>query len=125
VQRCKVFDNINNDTSGYDTIGCTLLCGSKSKIDNIFWCGSILDNNNKNINKQFTSTIIQVCAGVLSGLSYILENKNKNIGLINPCDMDTIYILNKSKWLLGKFFIAEVDTDVFSGDMKLYNKKII
>ena len=81
------------------------------------------NNSDKNILKQFTPTVVQVVAGVLSGLSFMMENPNK--GLLNPCDLDVKYMLNKAKPLLGKFFMAEVDKNVFSGNMKLIKHKII
>lgn len=106
-----VFDNINKDENerliGHDSIGCTIFCGEKN-IDRIFWCGSILNHLDKNVDNNFTPTIIQVATGVLSGLSYILEEKNKNNGLMFSCDLDTKYILNKSIPLLGRFFFTEI-----------------
>ena len=114
----NVLDNINKENKnhiiGYDTIGGTIYCG-KEKVDRIFWCGSILADTHKNVNPNFTPTIVQVTAGVLSGLSYIMEDKNKNKGLHWPCDLDTKYILNKSKPLLGKLFFTEIPVDQFSG----------
>jgi homospermidine synthase len=114
----NVLDNINkedkNHIIGYDTIGGTIYCG-KEKVDRIFWCGSILADTHKNVDSNFTPTIVQVAAGVLSGLSYIMEDNNKNKGLHWPCDLDTKYILNKSKPLLGKVFFTEIPVDQFSG----------
>ncbi len=119
LNNCKsfhVFDNINkkNDDKiiGHDSIGCTLYCGDKN-IEKIYWCGIILGDHDQNVNPLFTPTIIQVAAGVLSGLSYIMEPKNKNKGLLNPCDLDTKYILEKSTPLLGKFFFTEIPTNKF------------
>jgi len=120
----QVVDNIVNNVSGFDSIGCTILCG-KNKIERIFWCGVISDDTDKNILKQFTPTVVQVVAGVLSGLSYIMEKQNQNKGLLNPCDLDVKYMLKKATPLLGKFFMAEVDKNVFSGNMKLFKHKLI
>jgi len=119
INNCKsfhVFDNINKKNSdkliGHDTIGCTIYCGNKT-IENIYWCGTILSDTDKIVNPAFTPTIVQVAAGVLSGLSYILEPKNKKKGLLNPCDLDTKYILEKSIPLLGKFFFTEIPISKF------------
>jgi len=119
LNNCKsfhVFDNINKKNNdkivGHDSVGCTIYCGDKN-IDKIFWCGSILSDYDQNVNPLFTPTIIQVAAGVLSGLSYIMEPKNKNKGLFNPCDLDTNYILEKSIPLLGKFFFTEIPINKF------------
>ena len=56
----------------------------------------------------FTPTIIQVAAGVLAGLSWIMEPKNENKGLLKPTQLYTPYILSKSIPLLGKFFFTEI-----------------
>jgi hypothetical protein len=122
-----VLDNINKPKSeqivGHDSIGCTIYCG-KNKVDRIFWCGSILSDDDVNVNPNFTPTIVQVAAGVLSGLSYILEDSNKEKGLFEPCDLETKYILSKSVPLLGKFFFTEIPVEKFSGkfNYKTYSK---
>jgi len=117
-----VLDNINkaehDKLVGHDSIGCTFFCGD-SKIEKIYWCGGILSDTDKNVNQLFTPTIIQVAAGLLSGLSYILEPVNKNRGLLDPCDLDTNYILSKSIHLLGKFFFTEIPVDEFDKKFKL------
>jgi homospermidine synthase len=127
LNNCKsfhVFDNINKKNNdkivGHDTVGCTIYCGDNS-IENIYWCGSILSEYDENVNPLFTPTIIQVAAGVLSGLSYMMEPKNKNKGLLNPCDLDTKYILDRSVPLLGKFFFTEIPISKFD---KKFNFKI-
>jgi len=53
-----------------------------------------------------------VAAGVLSGLSFILEPENKP-GLYTPINLDTVYILNKSSPLLGKLFFTEIPCGLF------------
>lgn len=117
---CHVFDNIkrkdDSDTfqlHGHDSIGCTLFCGEE-KVDHIYWCGSILSDKD-HIDPNFTPTVVQVTAGVLSGLSYILEEKNSALGWIEPIDIDTDYMLEKSIPLLGKFFFTEIPVEAFSG----------
>jgi len=114
----EVFDNIKHTMSGYDSIGCTIFCGDK-KVDRMFWCGSVLCDEDVDA-KEFTPTIVQVAAGVLSGLSFILEPEYKNMGLIEPLDMDTEYILKKSVPLLGKFMFLEIPVDKFHG----FNEKM-
>ena len=121
-----VFDNIgakpDNKIIGWDSIGCTIFCGKKD-IEKIYWCGSILNHTDNNVNKYFTSTIIQVAAGVLSGLSYIMEKSNKKKGLMMSCDLDTVYILKKAMPLLVQFFITEIDKRKFNNDLYLKVKK--
>ena len=107
----EVFNNFStrNKITGFDSIGCTIFCGTRS-VDRVFWCGSILSTSDLQKNNPFTPTIVQVAAGVLSGLSYILEYGKG--GLYEPCDLDTNYILNKSVPLLGKFFFTEIEKSI-------------
>ena len=116
-----VFDNIrkkyNGTIVGHDTIGCTLYCGKKS-IDKIYWCGTILDTSDVLL-KEFTPTIVQVAAGVLSGLSYILDSQNKPSGVIYSTDINTPYILQKSIPLLGKVFFKEISKDDFDKELRV------
>lgn len=112
-----IFDNMKGSKMiGHDSVGCTIFCG-KDKVDKIFWCGSILSDTDKNVKPEFTPTIIQVAAGVLAGLSCILENKN--MGWIEPSDLDTEYMLEKSVPLLGKFMFLEIPVKEFSGKFDL------
>jgi len=113
-----VFDNIKDKLVGSDSVGCTIFCGDK-KVERIFWCGSILSHTDKCVKPEFTPTIVQVCAGVLAGLSYILEDKNKNMGWVESTDLDTMYMLEKSIPLLGKFMFLEIPIDKFSGPISL------
>jgi homospermidine synthase len=119
-----VFDNIHKTREGkiigHDTIGCTLYCGAKT-IDKIYWCGTILDTSDVLL-KDFTPTIVQVAAGVLSGLSYILEPDSKPHGVIYSTDMETPYILQKSIPLLGKVFFQEIPKDEFDKDMQITSR---
>ena len=116
-----VLDNIRKPAAdkivGHDSIGCTIYCG-KSKVERIFWCGSILSDTDVNMDPNFTPTIVQVAAGVLSGLSYIMEAENEGKGLHEPCNLPTPYILEKSTPLLGKFFFTEIPVELFSGKME-------
>ena len=109
---------------GHDSIGCTLYCGDKN-IDHIYWCGSILDTDNVNVMNGFTPTIVQVAAGVLSGLSCIMEPKNSNLGLLYSSDLDTNYILQKAVPLLGRFFFQEIPINLFDKTLKITTKQII
>ena len=115
VDTFRVFDNMKGDKMiGHDSIGCTIFCGEE-KIEEIFWCGSILSDRDENVDEAFTPTIVQVAAGVLSGLSYILEPEHKNMGWVEPTDLDTLYMLNKSVPLLGKFSFLEIPVREFTG----------
>ena len=119
-----VINNFEEKYVGFDSIGCTIFCGI-SEIEKIYWCGSLLSDKDKNVNKNFTPTIIQVASGVLSGLSYIMETTNKNRGLMMACDLDTDYILKKSTPLLGKFFFTEINKKKFNGNFNVKIKKYL
>ncbi len=122
----KVLDNINKKKQdrfvGHDSIGCTIFCGEK-KVERAFWCGSILSDTDNNVDPNYTPTIIQVAAGVISGLSYILEPKNKKQGLLEPTDLDTDYILEKAIPLLGKFFFTEIPQEHLKNFSFEYKRK--
>lgn len=106
-----------SEVTGHDSVGCTLFCGDKS-VDRIFWCGSILSISDACVERQYTPTIVQVAAGVLSGLSAILEPGNKYKGWIEPTDLDTHNILKKSVPLLGKFRFMEIPASEFKGPIE-------
>jgi hypothetical protein len=57
---------------------------------------------------------VQVAAGVLSGLSYILE-KGRTPGYYPPLSMDTDYMIEKARPLLGHFFMEEIKPSLFPG----------
>lgn len=106
-----------DEVTGHDSVGCTLFCGDKS-VDRIFWCGSILSTSDECIKKEYTPTVVQVAAAVLSGLSAIMEPGNKYKGWIESTDLDTRYILEKSVPLLGKFRFMEIPTSEFKGPIE-------
>lgn len=112
-----VYDNYNAKPEdliiGWDSVGCTFFCG-KNKVDSIYWCGSILSSTDLNLMEMFTPTIVQVAAGVLAGISYIMEPTNINKGMLMPTDLPTPYILSKSTPLLGKFFFTEIPSREFA-----------
>ena len=121
-----IFNNFSSEKmKGHDSIGCTIYCGEE-KIERIFWCGSILNDQQVEIH-EFTPTIVQVAAGVLSGLSYILEKfeMDGKGGLYEPIDLDTAYMLNKSIPLLGDFFFTEIPIEAFDKQFIYSVDKII
>jgi len=105
-----VFDNIysheHERMKGFDSIGCAIYCGIE-RVERIIWCGSVLDHTDPNIHPNFTPTITQVAAGVLSGLSYLLEPTTP-FGLYEPCDLNTDYMIRKSKSLLGQLVMTDI-----------------
>ena len=119
--------------TGQDSIGATIFCG-KDKIERIFWCGSLFRDTDidplykpyrEDHRRYFTPTIIQVAAGVLSGLSFILEDKNKNKGWFQSSDLDTTYMIEKSKELLGHFYFTEIPIHLFPYELTIKRNVII
>ena len=116
-----VFDNIHQTPlTGFDSIGCTLF-GGKEKVESIYWCGSVCQDSDSKVFPDFTPTITQVAAGVLSGLSYILE-PTTTPAYYQSIDIPTPYMLNKARPLLGTFFFTEIPVELFTGDLQMYEK---
>ena len=115
----NVFDNWlvpqSQHMKGYDSIGCTLFCG-KRKVDRIFWCGSVLRDTHPCVLNEFTPTTVQVAAGVLSGLSYMLEPTTQP-AYLQPTNIPTDYMLKKATPLLGEFGFAEIPVSMYKGDI--------
>jgi homospermidine synthase len=110
----KVLNMHDDDIKGYDNVGALFIMEEdpiigKSNKPYCFWTGSILDDkytkNNLN-DKYFGPTIIQVMAGILSGLKWMLNNKNK--GLVFGEDVDDNYIIENAKKYLGKYYSGPV-----------------
>jgi homospermidine synthase len=108
-----VMNVLEDKINGYDNVGALFIL-DKNPFNNLpenymFWTGSILSTDyTKNIlnDEVFGPTIIQVMAGVLGGLSYIIENKDK--GLIFGEDVCEKYIINKIRKYLGVFYSGPV-----------------
>ena len=80
-----------------------------------FWTGSMLDTNftkRKLRDEFFGPTTIQVMAGVLSGVSWMVKNKNR--GLVFGEDLDDNYIIELAKPYLGVYH-----SDIVTGDVSL------
>jgi homospermidine synthase len=108
--------------TGQDSIGATLFCGTDS-VERIYWCGSLFSDRDHDT--AFTPTTLQVAAGLLSGLSYILEPSQQGVGWFQPCDLNTAYMIRKASPLLGRFFMTEVPVSSFPvKDWKIFVKKV-
>jgi homospermidine synthase len=113
-QKWKVLNVYEDKLHGYDNVGA-LFVFDKNPITNVkepfsFWTGSILHTDyTKNIlkDKYFGPTIIQVMAGILSGIHWMI--KNKNSGITFGEDLDDNYIIKLSKKFLGKYYSGPVD----------------
>lgn len=106
----KVLDMYDNHLRGYDNVGALFILENDpfhngSKQPYCFWTGSILDDKyTRKVLKDeyFGPTIIQVMAGILSGVHWMLKNKNK--GLVFGEDLDDNYIMRCAKKYLGVFY---------------------
>jgi homospermidine synthase len=105
----KVLDMYDNHLRGYDNVGALFILENNpfndSKQPYCFWTGSILDDKyTRKVLKDeyFGPTIIQVMAGILSGVHWMLKNKNK--GLVFGEDLDDNYIMRCAKKYLGVFY---------------------
>ena len=119
-KKWKVLNMHDDDLEGYDNVGALLILEenpiTKEKRPYYHWTGSILNTDyTKNILKDqfFGPTIIQVMAGVLSGMSWMLLNKHS--GLSFGDNIDNKFILNLTKKYLGKFFSDSIKTSTNIG----------
>lgn len=108
-----VMNTYDDKLYGYDNVGALFIFDinpfTKEKKSYMFWTGSILHTDYcKDVLKDelFGPTVIQVMAGIFSGLSYILENKN--LGLIFGEDIDDKYVIDKIEKYLGVFYSGPV-----------------
>ena len=105
---------MSNDISeGSDEVGATLFFED----GNVFWVGSILSIKesrelfDNNLDSFINATLLQVVAGYLGGLIYIINliNQNKNIGLILPENIPIKEYMKITKPFLGIFGIFKVN----------------
>jgi len=119
----RVVDLGKGLVAGQDSIGATFFCG-KDKVERIFWCGSLFRDQDDH-HPYFTPTTVQVAAGVLSGLSYILEEKHACRGWFQSSDLDTEYILEKARPLLGCFFFTEIPVSLFTEPLVILTNPVV
>lgn len=110
----KVLNTYDDNIQGYDNVGALFLFDENPITQTpepfSFWTGSILDTEytTKTLkDKYFGPTIIQVMAGILSGLHWMIQNKNS--GLVFGEDLDDNYIIKLAKKYLGKYYSGPVD----------------
>lgn len=123
AQTFRVLDQAKGQMKGQDSMGATFVCGDNS-VERLFWCGSLFSDQDAH-HPYFTPTTVQVAAGVLSGLSYILEEAQANRGWFQPSDLDTSYILEKAVPLLGKFFFTELPISSWTEELVCRTKQVI
>lgn len=97
---------------GRDELGCTLFFAS----GDIYWVGSLLDINEARLiydneyNQSVNATILQVCAGYIGGIFYLLESIEKKVyrGFMTPEDLPVDKFMKWTKPLIGPFGVIQV-----------------
>jgi len=90
--------------SGKDILGA-LIMGHRF---NSWWTGSILSiEEARKLAPGQNATTLQVAAGIVSAVKYMLDNPNK--GILLPDDIPHDYILNRAKPYLGEFHSQPYD----------------
>jgi homospermidine synthase len=97
---------------GRDELGCTLFFDS----GNIYWVGSLLDINEARLiydnefNDVVNATVLQVCAGYLGGIFYLIESIEKKVyrGFMTPEDLPVNKFIQWTKPLIGPFGVIKV-----------------
>lgn len=103
----------NEIIEGRDEIGCTLFFED----GDIYWVGSLLDIKEARLlydnqcDDTINATVLQVVAGYIGGIFYLIEliNKKDYKGLLFPEDLPVKKILNWTRPLLGPFGLMEVE----------------
>ena len=118
--RWKVLNMYDDMLIGYDNVGALFVMEENplnplNTLDTpyCFWTGSILHTDEtmyKLKDPFFGPTTIQVMAGVLSGVCWMLDNPER--GLVFGEDLDDDYILKRAKPYLGTFYSGPVLDDV-------------
>lgn len=97
--------NSNEIISGFDSVGVLLLFKDKKS----FWFGSIVTNDYvKKISTNINATTIQVAAGVIGGIHWILGNKNMGVCFPEAINNHQEFI-TFVKPLLGHIYCGFVD----------------
>lgn len=92
----------NEIISGAEKLGSLLINGDLS-----WWTGTVLDIEESNrLLPHHNATVMQVAAGVLSGLTYMI--RNQKIGICFPEQLDHHEILATAKPFLGEFISRPV-----------------
>jgi homospermidine synthase len=110
----KVLNMYDDDLTGYDNVGALFVLEEDPirkgyRMPYCFWTGSILDDKyTKHVlmDDYFGPTIIQVMAGVLSGVRWMIRNRKK--GLVFGEDIDNNYIIRHAKKYLGHYYSGPV-----------------
>lgn len=124
-ERGKIQDNcrlLTDDiTSGNDILGLTFYLEDKS----VYWIGSLLDINESRIifngecNSFINATICQVVGGYLSGILYLIKQKDYS-GLIFPDDLPHIECMKIILPFLGDFIFTKCKFNLDNWTLKSF-----
>jgi len=110
---------------GYDSVGCLFYLRNGKR----YWIGSVLNNDFAiKISPEINATCIQVASGVISAILWML--KNPYMGLLEPEELDTTFILSVAKEWLGDLYYKDVTelcglkSDQFS-DLLIYPNNVV
>ena len=116
----KVLNMYEDNLVGTDNVGALFILEENPLTHEAkpwgWWSGSILNTDyTKNIlqDQYFGPTVIQVMAGLLSGLAWALKNPNE--GMVTTEVMDNKFILNLVKKYLGVIYSGQVTGVNISG----------
>jgi homospermidine synthase len=105
--------------SGVDELGVMLF---GNKLGN-YWFGSILDiNKAKQIAPFNSATTLQVCAGVVAGMIWAIENPNE--GVVESEEMDHKRVMEIVKPYLGKLVGVLTDWNPLKNRQKLFEEDL-
>lgn len=96
INSTEVVSNYNNKILGTDKVGALIISKNKGTV----WCGSILNNKDKDIDLN-QATTQQVAIANMAALSYLITNKDK--GILFPENIDETFIYNFIKNDIGLF----------------------
>ena len=116
TKNLNILDNINKHIMNMDDVVCgENIVGTHiiMKNEKEYWCGSrlFIENVKKLIKREIKSPVLNAtsvltAAGVIAGVHWIIENKNR--GYVMPLEMDIEYTIKKAKPFLGDFFVGEL-----------------
>lgn len=85
--------------SGHDRIGALLGLGD----ERVYWYGSVLDvTEARAIDEEATATSLQVAAGVIAGMLWVMSNPH--MGLVEPEQIDSEFVLDVIRPYMGRMY---------------------
>ncbi len=101
---------------GIDSLGVMLF---RSTTDEVVWYGSEVSTEIAHSYKTTNATSLQVIAGLISSILYVMTNPRE--GLLEPEDLDTDFILGIAEPYLGNVYTHRVNAP-FEGGQSLFSR---